>query len=162
VNLTQAGRNYGWPVQSFGREYNRNQPVGRQEQLEGVTPPLWFWEVSPAISGLAVYAGALFPQWRGNLFTGALQHDTIIRLEDGADAGTAAERFFAGVYPRIRDVREPPAGSSWFLSAGDGAAYRVTPAPYRVPRRIAPSRRNSVPFSMAFSTICSTNAANSS
>jgi glucose/arabinose dehydrogenase len=129
VNLTEGGRNYGWPVQSFGREYNANRPVGQQAPLEGVTPPLWHWQVSPAVSGLAVYAGELFPGWQGDLFTGALQHDTIIRLEAGANGVTEAERLFDGAYPRIRDVREAPDGSIWFLSEGDGALYRVTPAP---------------------------------
>ena len=129
VNRTEAGANYGWPVQAFGREYNRDRPVGTQEAVEGVTPPLWYWEVSPAVSGLAVYSGRLFPEWQGDLLTGALQHDTIIRVETDADGAREAERLFDGVYPRIRDVREAPDGSIWFLSEGDGAAYRVTPAP---------------------------------
>ncbi len=129
VNLTAGGRNYGWPVQSFGREYRANRPVGQQAPLEGVTPPLWHWQVSPAVSGLAVYSGALFPEWQGDLFTGALQHDTIIRLEGGAGGVTEAERLFDGVYPRIRDVREAPDGSIWFISEGDGAVYRIKPTP---------------------------------
>lgn len=128
VNLIRAGANYGWPVQSYGGEYGRGTPIGAQGPVEGVAEPGWVWDVSPAISGLVVYSGRLFPQWRGHLLTGALQHDTIIRLEPGGNGMVEAERLFEGVYPRIRDVREAPDGSIWFLSEGDGAAYRVTPA----------------------------------
>lgn len=129
VNLAIDGANYGWPLQAFGTEYGTETPVGARDAMEGITAPQWFWEVSPAVSGLVVYSGALIPEWRGSLLTGALQHDTIIRLEAGAEGVTEVERLFEGAYPRIRDVREAPDGAIWFLSEGDGAAYRVTPAP---------------------------------
>jgi glucose/arabinose dehydrogenase len=96
--------------------------------VAGVTPPAWAWEVSPAVSGLVVYSGRRFPEWRGSLLTGALQHDAIIRLGPGGEGLVEVERLFDGVYPRIRDVREAPDGAIWFLSEGDGAAYRVRPA----------------------------------
>jgi glucose/arabinose dehydrogenase len=128
VNRAEAGANYGWPVQAFGREYGSRRWVGEQEPVAGVTAPLWYWEVSPAVCGLVVYSGRLFPDWEGDLFTGALQHDTIIRVEAGPDGVREAERLFEGEYGRIRDVREAPDGSIWFLSEGDGAAYRITPA----------------------------------
>ncbi len=129
VNLTLDGHNYGWPLQSFGREYGEDRPVGVRDEVEGVTAPLWMWEVSPAVSGLAVYSGTLFPDWRGSLLTGALQHDAIIRLEAGEEGLAEAERLFDGAYPRIRDVREAPDGAIWFLSETEGAAYRMVPAP---------------------------------
>ena len=129
VNLAAPGGNYGWPLQSFGNEYGTRRPVGARDPMQGITAPQWVWEVSPAVSGLVIYSGALFPEWRGSLLTGALQHDTIIRLEPDGEGVTEAERLFEGAYPRIRDVREAPDGAIWFLSEGDGAAYRVTPAP---------------------------------
>ena len=88
----------------------------------------WAWEVSPAVSGLVVYSGGLFPEWAGTLMTGALQHDAIIRLGPGSGGLVEVERLFDGVFPRIRDVREAPDGAIWFLSEGDGAAYRMRPA----------------------------------
>lgn len=129
LNVAVEGGNYGWPVQSFGDEYGTRTPVGTRGPIGDIAMPEWYWDVSPAVSGLVVYSGALFPEWRDSLLTGALQHDTIIRLSGGADGVSEAERLFEGAYPRIRDVREAPDGSVWFLSEGDGAVYRVTPAP---------------------------------
>ncbi len=129
VNLIVEGANFGWPVQSFGAEYGSGAPVGSTEDAEGITAPAWYWEVSPAVSGLVIHSGEMFPEWRGSLLTGSLQHDTIIRLEAGEDGVTEVERLFEGAYPRIRDLREGPDGALWFLSEGDGTLYRAAPAP---------------------------------
>ena len=124
-----AGLNYGWPVQSFGAEYRSGRQIGTPGPVPGMEDPDFVWEVSPAVSGLAVYSGRLFPEWSGDLLTGALQHDTIIRLTQG-DAGLVeAERLLEGEFARIRDVREAPDGSIWFIAESEGAVYRMTPAP---------------------------------
>jgi aldose sugar dehydrogenase len=122
------GLNYGWPMQSFGREYRSRMQVGTAGPVEGMTLPVFWWQVSPAVSGLVVYSGRLFPEWRGDLMTGALQHDTIIRLEGDASGLREAERLLEGDYARIRDVREAPDGAIWFIAETEGAIYRMTPA----------------------------------
>jgi aldose sugar dehydrogenase len=124
----EAGLNYGWPVQSFGAEYRSGAQVGTAGPVAGMTEPLHWWEVSPAVSGLAVYSGRLFPAWRGDLLTGALQHDTIIRLSGDRSGVREAERLLEGAYDRIRDVREAPDGSIWFIAESEGAIYRMAPA----------------------------------
>lgn len=122
------GLNYGWPLQSFGVEYVSRRQVGTPGPVEGVTDPLFWWEASPAVSGLAIYSGRLFPEWRGDLLVGALQHDTIIRLTGDTAGVEEAERLLEGAYRRIRDVREAPDGSIWFIAETEGAIYRMTPA----------------------------------
>jgi glucose/arabinose dehydrogenase len=123
------GLNYGWPVQSFGAEYRSGRQVGTAGPVPGMEAPAFVWEVSPAVSGLVVYSGRLFPEWSGDLLTGALQHDTIIRLTTGDDGLVEAERLLEDEYARIRDVREAPDGSIWFIAESEGAIYRMTPAP---------------------------------
>jgi glucose/arabinose dehydrogenase len=123
------GLNYGWPIQSFGAEYRSGTQIGTAGPVPGMEDPGFVWEVSPAVSGLVVYSGRLFPEWSGDLLTGALQHDTIIRLTTGGDGLAEAERLLEGEYTRIRDVREAPDGSIWFIAESEGAVYRMTPAP---------------------------------
>lgn len=127
VHRPEAGRNYGWPLVSYGAEYGSGRPVGATA-AEGVEQPRHYWTPSIAPSGLAIHSGAMWPEWEGDLFVGALQADAIVRLEGAPSTLTEAERLFEGVYPRIRDVREAPDGSIWFVSEGRGAVYRVAPA----------------------------------
>lgn len=126
VHRPQAGLNYGWPLLSYGAEYGSREPVGATE-VAGVEQPLHYWVPSIAPSGLAIYSGALWPDWEGDLLVGALQADAVVRLEGDATGIVEAERLFEGAYPRIRDVREGPDGAIWFLSEEQGAVYRAAP-----------------------------------
>ena len=126
INRPAAGRNHGWPVISFGEEYSGGT-VGRGTAAEGMEQPLHYWDPSIAPSGMMIYSGRLWPEWKGDIFVGSLKFDMISRLSGGADSLVEAERLFEGEFPRIRDVREAPDGSIWFLSEDEGAAYRITP-----------------------------------
>jgi glucose/arabinose dehydrogenase len=126
VHRPRPGRNYGWPVVSYGVEYASRRPVGATS-APGVEQPLHYWVPSIAPSGLVVYSGRLWPEWRGDLLTGGLQADAVVRLEGNASGVAEVERLFDGIYPRIRDVREAPDGAIWFIAETEGAIYRVTP-----------------------------------
>jgi aldose sugar dehydrogenase len=128
VHRPQPGLNYGWPVLSYGAEYGTRRPVGATE-VPGVEQPLHVWVPSIAPSGLAVYSGRLWPEWRGDLLSGALQAHSIVRLEGDASGVEERERLLEGAYERIRDVREAPDGSIWFIAETEGAIYRMVPAP---------------------------------
>ena len=128
VNRPAAGGNYGWPEISFGREYSGGR-IGEGTSAPGMEQPLFYWDPSIAPSGMAVYSGRLWPEWRGDVFTGSLKFDFLSRLEGGPEGYAERERLFEGAFPRIRDVREAPDGSIWFLSEADGAAFRMVPAP---------------------------------
>ncbi len=129
VNRVEAGRNYGWPVITYGRNYNF-LPIGEGTEKPGLEQPLHYWDPSIAPSGLAIHSGALVPDWRGDLFTGSLNSDFISRLDPDTPAATgfAEERIKAPETGRVRDVAEGPDGALWFLSVTDGTLYRMAPA----------------------------------
>jgi glucose/arabinose dehydrogenase len=91
--------------------------------------PHYVWAVSPGLSGMAFYTGDLFPQWRGNLFLGALASSELIRLELDGDKVTHEERLLGALKQRIRDVRQGPDGALYVLTdAVDGKLLKITPA----------------------------------
>ena len=123
LNLLVEGRNYGWPVISHGENYGGGQ-IGEGTARKGMEQPATYWVPSIAPSGLLFYSGALFPEWRGDIFTGSLNSDFISRLDP--EAGLAEERIAAPQTGRVRDIVQAPDGSIWFLSVHDGAIYRLT------------------------------------
>jgi len=128
INKPEPGRNYGWPVISYGTTYAGTR-IGQGTEAEGMEQPLHYWDPSIAPSGMMIYSGRLWPGWRGDIFVGALKFELISRLDRDGDSITGEERLFEGVYGRVRDVREGPKGAIWFLTdEGEGALYRVTPA----------------------------------
>ncbi len=129
LNAPAQGGNYGWPVVTYGRNYNGNK-LGLGTSLPGTEQPLHYWDPSIAPSGLMVYSGALVPEWRGDIFFGSLNSDFLGRLDPDtpAETGYAEERIAAPETGRVRDVVEAPDGAIWFLSVHNGAAYRMAPA----------------------------------
>jgi glucose/arabinose dehydrogenase len=126
LNLVQEGRNYGWPVISYGENYN-GAAIGVGQAQEGMEQPVIYWDPSVAPSGMMFYSGKLVPDWAGDAFVGSLKFDYIGRLD--ADGGFAEERIEADATGRVRDVVEAPDGAIWFLSVNDGAVYRMAPVP---------------------------------
>lgn len=124
LNLVQPGLNYGWPVVAFGRHYSGGQ-IGVGTHAPGMEPPLIYWDPSIAPSGLAIYEGDMFPEWRGDLLVGALAFDLISRV-DPEQGFVEIERIETPETLRVRDVRVAPDGSVWFLSVGNGTAYRIS------------------------------------
>ena len=128
LNRPVAGANHGWPVISYGRHYS-GAKIGAGTSAPGMTQPIAYWDPSIAPSGLAVYEGEMFPEWRGDILVGALKFQLIARLEleDGRVAGE--ERLFSGEYGRIRDVRVAPDGAIWFATdSRNGGLYRISRA----------------------------------
>lgn len=128
INRPEAGRNYGWPIISYGRHYS-GAKIGIGTEKAGMEQPLYYWDPSIAPSGLAFSSGKLFARWTGDLFVGALAGQMLVRLDFENGRIVGEERLFDGVFGRIRDVREGPNGALWLLSdSSDGALLRVTPA----------------------------------
>jgi aldose sugar dehydrogenase len=128
LNAPEAGRNYGWPVISYGENYGGGR-IGEGQAKDGMEQPLHYWDPSIAPSGLMVYSGTLVPDWRGDIFFGSLNSDFLGRLdpETPAETGFGEERIASDETERVRDVVEAPDGSIWFLSAANGVAYRLAP-----------------------------------
>ncbi len=124
LNRVRKGANFGWPVISYGRHYTGDK-IGEGTAKAGMEQPVHYWDPSMAPSGLLVYQGDMFPEWRGDIFVGSLKFDYIARLEVSGDSAREAEQIDTGETSRVRDIIEAPDGSILFISVGDGAVYRM-------------------------------------
>jgi len=109
LNLVQAGLNYGWPVIGYGVNYRSGTAIHEGTQREGMQSPVHFWVPSIATSGLMVYTGDRFPEWRGNLFVGGLNGQQLARLTMDGQEVTREETLLHDI-GRIRDIRQGPDG----------------------------------------------------
>lgn len=129
INIPEAGKNYGWPVISYGRHYS-GLSIGVGTEAEGYEQPVYYWDPSIAPSGMAFYTGDAVPEWRGNLFVGALKDQLISRLAVADGKIVAEDWLLAGEYGRIRTLRNGPDGALWFSTdEGEGGIYRISGAP---------------------------------
>jgi glucose/arabinose dehydrogenase len=128
INLIVPGHNYGWPLVSYGVNYD-GSPVGTgKATMQGVDDPLWHWTPSIAPSGMTFYTGNLFPAWKGSLFNGALKFQLLSRLEIKDGKVAREERLLQGLNERIRDVRQGPDGALYLLTDNSsGRILRVAP-----------------------------------
>lgn len=127
VNRPEAGKNYGWPVITYGVDYS-GKTIGIGTSAPGYEQPLYYWDPSIAPSGLVSYQGAMFPEWKGDLLVGALKFQLLSRLERNDNGAiTGEERMFEGEFGRIRDVVEAPDGALWLLTdEEDGTIIRLS------------------------------------
>ncbi|MCK5361744.1 MAG: PQQ-dependent sugar dehydrogenase [Gammaproteobacteria bacterium] len=129
VNILVSGRNYGWPVITYGRNYVLGTKIGEGTHKEGMEQPLHYWTPSIAPSGMTLYIGDKFPAWRDNLFVGALKYQLLVRLEERDKEIVHEERLLEDVLGRIRDVRTGPDGYIYVLTDhDDGVLARLEPA----------------------------------
>jgi aldose sugar dehydrogenase len=127
VNIPRKGLNYGWPVISYGVNYDGSK-IGTGAKKDGMEQPVFYWDPSIAPSGMAFYTSDKFPAWRGSLFVGALAGQHLNRLEVSGDRVAKEERLLTGLRARIRDVREGPDGFLYLLTdQEDGRILRVRP-----------------------------------
>jgi glucose/arabinose dehydrogenase len=135
VNLVMARRNYGWPLSSYGRQYDGPR-VSETPVAEGVEQPLLLWVPSIGPSGLAIYTGDRFPAWKGNLFVGSARRGEVPRtgglervvLNDRLQE-IRRETLLTELRQRIRDVRQGPDGLLYVLTdEDDGVLLRLEPA----------------------------------
>ena len=124
VNLVERGVNYGWPVISYGRHYS-GLPIGEGTAKPGLEQPRMYWDPSMAPSGMAIYTGDLWPDWRGQMFVGSLKFDYVARV--GGSPLQEVEQIKDRETDRVRDIRQAPDGSIWFISEGRGTIYRIAP-----------------------------------
>jgi glucose/arabinose dehydrogenase len=115
VNIVVAGRNYGWPVATFGVDYSGAR-ISPYTSRPGMEDPVLHWTPSIAPSGMALYRGAQFPEWDGDLLVTALVAREVRRLELEGDRVVAQEPLFAEVGERLRDVKVAPDGALLLLT----------------------------------------------
>jgi glucose/arabinose dehydrogenase len=128
VNILAPGRNYGWPVITYGRNYVIGTKIGEGTHKEGMEQPIHQWTPSIAPSGMTLYTGDKFPAWRGNLLVGALKFRLLARLEVQDGKVVHEERLLEDVLGRVRDVRTGPDGYIYLLTdQSDGVLARLEP-----------------------------------
>ena len=115
INIIRAGVNYGWPIITYGRNYVTGTKIGEGTSKPGMAQPLLYWTPSIAPSGMAFYTGNRFPQWRDNLFVGALAGQMLVRLQLDGERIVKQERLLENALGRIRDVRNGPDGLLYLL-----------------------------------------------
>jgi glucose/arabinose dehydrogenase len=128
LNRPKAGRNYGWPVISYGVDYS-GAKIGEGTAKEGMEQPFHYWDPSFAPSGMTFYTGDKFPAWRGSLFIGSLKFGRLVRVNVSGSRAMEEERLLEGFGSRIRDVRQGPDGFLYFITdESNGRIMRVEPA----------------------------------
>jgi glucose/arabinose dehydrogenase len=136
INMIVRGRNYGWPVVSFGRDYPGPR-ISDHPTRDGMESPLVVWLPSIAVAGMAIYTGDRFPAWKGNVFVGSLRQGGIpgtghlqrIVFNQRTEE-LRRESMLTELRQRIREVREGPDGFLYLLTdADDGALLRIEPSP---------------------------------
>jgi glucose/arabinose dehydrogenase len=130
LNLIQPGKNYGWPVATHGREYS-GVIITQQPYREGMEPPVVALTPSLGLSGLVIYNGDAFPNWKGNFFLGGLSGLQIQRVGFNDEfLLIGMEELLREVRQRIRDLREGPDGLLYVVTDGDnGGILRIEPVP---------------------------------
>jgi aldose sugar dehydrogenase len=127
INLIRPGGNYGWPVVTHGCEYTSCAKIGEGVQKPGMASPLTWWgpeSVPP--TGMAFLTSDRYPQWKGQLFVGALHGPSLTRLRVDADKVLDKAPMWAGVYRRIRDVKQGPDGWLYLVvNSPDGRIIRL-------------------------------------
>ncbi|MCU7810182.1 MAG: PQQ-dependent sugar dehydrogenase, partial [Candidatus Thiodiazotropha sp. (ex Notomyrtea botanica)] len=128
INIPQAGKNYGWPVITYGVNYGTGTKIGEGTHKTDMEQPIYFWTPSIAPSGMAFYHADRFKNWKGNLFVGSLKFQLLARLELDGERVISEERILKGEIGRIRDVRQGPDGLIYLLTDDDeGKLVRLLP-----------------------------------
>jgi glucose/arabinose dehydrogenase len=128
INLILAGRNYGWPVITYGINYD-GTIITNETARPGMEQPLVYWVPSIGPSGMTVYTGDRFPRWKGNLFVGATAGTHLRRIVFDGTRVVREERLLRPLGRRIRDVRQGPDGLLYILTdETQGAVIRLEPS----------------------------------
>ena len=143
LNIIEAGRNYGWPVVSYGFDYSGNKLGGlsgttsEHPWAPGMEEPFMFWNPSPALSGITIYTGDRFPTWKGHIFIGAMggsnlgarQLHRVVLSPSGHPQSRGNQTLLTELEQRIRDVMQGPDGLLYLTTdEADGAVLRIEPA----------------------------------
>ncbi len=126
VNRIEAGKNYGWPVITYGIEYMGGRVGDGLTQQPGMEQPVYYWDPVVSPSGATFYNGSLIPEWKNNLFIANLSGMHIVRLVIENNKVTGEERLLTGEETRFRDVLQGPDGALYAITDGSGGKlYRI-------------------------------------
>jgi glucose/arabinose dehydrogenase len=118
LNHPEAGKNYGWPIITYGMDYNGSK-IGEGTEKEGLEQPVYYWDPVIAPSGALFYTGDAFPDWKGDFFVGSMQPGGLVRLKIENGKVTKETRYIGNPKQRVRDIQQGP----------DGLLYIITDSP---------------------------------
>lgn len=125
LNYPRAGKNYGWPVITYGVEYSGDK-IGEGTRKAGMEQPVYYWDPVIAPSGMVFYTGDAIPEWKGSILVGSLNPGALVRLTLENGRVTREERYLGELGARIRDVQQGPDGFVYLVTdAADGQILRV-------------------------------------
>lgn len=124
INIVQKGKNYGWPLVTYGENYS-GTPISDKTEMEGVENPIHYWVPSIAPSGMTLVTSEKYPAWKGSLLIGSLKFQYLERLELQGEKVTNREKLLADI-GRVRDVRQAPDGFIYVAVEGKGI-YKLVP-----------------------------------
>lgn len=129
LNIIQPGNNYGWPLVSYGVNYD-GTPVNEGEaSMEGMTEPILTWTPVIAPSGMIFYDGEAFPDWQGDILVGGLASTALVRVDVEGESASEAERYLEDLGMRIQDVAQGPEGGVYVITDDpNGHLLKITPA----------------------------------
>ena len=130
LNHPEAGKNYGWPIITYGVDYSGSR-IGEGTAREGMEQPVYYWDPVIAPSGMVFYTGDRYPGWKGSAFVGSMSPGALVRLTIADGRVTSEERYLGDLNERIRDVQQGP----------DGLLYLVTDSPQGRVLRVVPKTR---------------------
>jgi aldose sugar dehydrogenase len=142
INIPQPGKNYGWPIITYGIDYN-GQPIPESTgtSAPGMEQPKYYWVPSIAPSGMAFYNKNKNSAWYGNLFVGGLAAQQLVRLEINGESIVKEERLLGELGYRIRDVRAGPDGGLYLLTdSATGNLLKIDPPPKEIIRNTRPPK----------------------
>lgn len=127
LNHPEAGKNYGWPVITYGRDYS-GRAIGIGAVKEGMEQPVYYWDPVIAPSGMTFYTGSAFPGWKGSILVGGLASQALVRLVLEQGRVSREERYLGELRQRVRDVQEGPDGYLYIVTDEDpGSLLRLRP-----------------------------------
>lgn len=125
LNRPQAGKNYGWPIITYGLDYS-GAPIGAGiTKQSGMEQPLYFWDPVIAPSGMSFYSGDMFPEWKNDLFIASLSPGGVVRLMLDGTTVIGEQRILSN-FGRVRDIAQASDGALWFITdASNGKVVRI-------------------------------------
>ena len=125
INVIGAGKNYGWPIISYGVHYS-GAKIGVGTAKPGMEQPIHYWDPSIAPAGIDFYDGKLFPKWKNDLLVTSLKFGLISRLKIVNNKVIEEERIFRDDFGRLRDIKTSPSGSIMFITdERNGGLYEI-------------------------------------
>ena len=128
INAVEKGRNYGFPVIGYGREYTGKPINGDKTAEAGMEQPVYFWTPDIAPAGIGFYTGKMFPAWQGDLFVSALAGKYLVRLVLNGERVIGEQHLLTELNTRIRGVNEGPDGALYVMTDGNmGKIVKLVP-----------------------------------